>query len=85
MTAVTTFKEFVEEKNLNFSLLEFDSPEYKSLVKAFNRAKLKMEAEEEAREYERERARLMLDTRPATEDLRGRRAQRPRIDARPQP
>ena len=77
MTAVTTFKEFVEEKDLNFSLLDFGSPEYRSLVKAFNKAKLKLEAEEEAREYEKERARLMLNGRFATKDLRSRRARRP--------
>ena len=48
MTADTTFKEFVEEKNLKFSLLDFGSPEYRSLVEAFNKAKLKLEAEEDA-------------------------------------
>ena len=70
MTADTTFKEFVEEKDLNFSLLEFGSPEYTSLVEAFNAAKFQMEAEEEAREHERERTRLMLAEQRATEDLR---------------
>ena len=60
MTADTTFKEFVEEKDLTFSLLDLGSPEYKSLVKTFNEVKLKLEAEEEAREYEKERARLAL-------------------------
>jgi hypothetical protein len=82
MTAITTFKEFVEEKDLNFSLLDFDSREYRNLVKAFNKAKLKLEAEEEAREYEKERARLMLNERSATKDLLSRRAQRPKSDAR---
>jgi hypothetical protein len=60
VTADTTFKEFVEEKDLKFSLLDFGSPEYRSLVAAFNQAKFKLEAEEEAREYEKERARLAL-------------------------
>jgi len=82
MTADTTFKEFVEEKNLKFSLLDFGSPEYKNLVETFNKAKLKLEAEEEAREYEKERARLMLNEQSATKDLRSRRAQRPKSDAR---
>jgi cell fate (sporulation/competence/biofilm development) regulator YlbF (YheA/YmcA/DUF963 family) len=82
MTADTTFKEFVEEKDLKFSLLDFDSPEYRHLVKAFNEIKLKLEAEEEAREYEKERARLMVNRQSATEELRSRRAQRPKSDAR---
>ena len=42
MTADTTFKEFVEEKGINFSRLDFRSPEYRNLVEAFNRAKLKL-------------------------------------------
>jgi hypothetical protein len=63
MTADTTFKEFVEEMNVNFSLIEFRSPEYMNLVEAFNKAKLKVKAEEDAIEYERERARLMLNAR----------------------
>ena len=74
MTADTTFKEFVEEKGLKFALLDFGSPEYRTLVEAFNEVKLKLETEEEAREYEKERARLMLNDRSATGDLRGRRA-----------
>ena len=82
---LTTFKEFVEEKDLTFSLLDFGFPEYRSLVEASNKAKLKLEAEEETREYERERARLMLNERSATKDLRSRRAQRPKSDAGPQP
>ena len=60
MTADTTFKEFVEENHLNFSLLDFDSLEYRDLVKAFNEVKFKLEAEEEAREREEERVRLKL-------------------------
>jgi predicted transposase YdaD len=78
MTADTTFKEFVEENDVKFSLLDFGSPEYRSLVEAFNKAKLKLEAEEDAREHEKERARLMLSEQRATEDLRGRRARRTR-------
>jgi hypothetical protein len=84
VTAVTTFKEFVEEKDLKFSLLDFGSPEYRRLVEAFNKAKLKLEAEEEAREYEKARAGLMLSERSATKDVRSRRAQRPKSDARSQ-
>ena len=82
MTADTTFKEFVEEKNLKFSLLDFGSPEYRKLVEAFNEVKRKLEAEEEAREHERERARLMLDEDPETEDLRSRQLRRPKSGAR---
>ena len=82
MTADTTFKEFVEEMGLKFSLLDFGSREYRNLVEAFNEVKFKLEAEEEAREYEKERARLMLNERSATKDLRSRRAQRPKSDAR---
>ncbi len=81
MTADTTFKEFVEEKDLKFSLLVFGSREYRSLVEAFNEAKLKLEAEEDAREREKERARLMLDEEPATNRPRSRRAQRPKNGA----
>jgi len=51
MTADTTFKEFVEEKNLKFSLLDFGSPEYRDLVEEFNKTKLMLEPEEEVREY----------------------------------
>ena len=46
MNADTTFKEFVEARNLNFSLLEFGSPQYRRLVKVFNSTKLKLEAED---------------------------------------
>jgi hypothetical protein len=61
MTADTTFKEFVEEKDLNFSRLDFGSPEYRTLVEAFNKAKVQLKAEGEAREYKEERARLELN------------------------
>jgi len=69
MNADTTFKEFVEEKKLNFSLIEFGSSQYRRLVKVFNSTKLKLEAEAEAREYEKERDRLMLKGRPPTKDF----------------
>ena len=82
MTADTTFKEFVEEKDLNLSLLDFGSREYRNLVKAFNEAKLKVEAEGEAREYEKERARLKLNKQPATTALSVGRAERPKHGAR---
>jgi hypothetical protein len=82
MTADTTFKEFVEEKGLKFSLLDFGSPEYRNLVEAFNEVKLKLEAEEDAREYEKERARLRLNEQSAAESLLGRRAQRPKSGTR---
>jgi hypothetical protein len=55
------------------------------LVEVFNKAKLKLEAEEEAREYEKARAGLMLSERSATKDVHSRRAQRPKSDARSQP
>jgi hypothetical protein len=58
MTANTTFKEFVEEEGCAFSLLEFDSRDYMKLVERFNRVKLKLRAEEEARL--RGRAALLL-------------------------
>ncbi len=82
MTPDTTFKEFVEERNLKFSLLDFDSPEYMDLVEAFNERKLRLEAEEDARQYAKERARLMLDRQPPAEGLPGRRAQRPKSGVR---
>jgi hypothetical protein len=81
MTADTTFKEFVEEMGLKFSLLDFGSREYRNLVAAFNEVKLKLEAEEDAREYEKERARLMLSKRSGTENLLGH-AQRPKSGTR---
>ncbi len=64
MTADTTFKEFIEENGISFCLLEFGSKEYRSLVRAFNRAKLRLEAQAEATEYAQIRARLMLVPRP---------------------
>jgi hypothetical protein len=75
MTADTTFKQFVEEKGLNLSVLNFGSRRYRNLVKAFNKARLKLEAEEEAREYEKERVRLKLNKQPATIDLSSRHAE----------
>ncbi len=82
MTADTTFKEFVEENDLKFSLLDYGSPEYKRLVEVFNKAKFKLEAEEDAREYAKERARLKLSEQCATEEPRSRRAQRPKSNLR---
>ena len=67
MTVDTTFKEFVEENYLIFSLLVFDSPEYGNLVKEFNAGKLKLEVER-AREYGGW-TRLMPSEQPATEDF----------------
>jgi hypothetical protein len=69
MIADTTFKQFVTEKGFNLSLLKFGSRKYRNLAKAFNEAKLKLEAEEETRECEKERARLKLNNRSATTDL----------------
>ena len=68
MTADTTFKEFVEEKDLTFSLLVFDSPEYRNLVEEFNNIKFTLEAEK-AREYEKHWARLIPNEQPAMEGL----------------
>jgi len=82
MTADTTFKEFVEEKDLNFSSLDFGSPEYRSLVETFNTAKFQLEAEEEGREHEEERRRLMLAEQRAAEDLPRRRTRSARSNAR---
>jgi hypothetical protein len=82
MTADTTFKEFVEEKGLKFSLLDFCSPEYENLVEAFNKVKFRMEAEEDARETERERLRLGLSERPATKKVRNRLPRRLNIGPR---
>jgi hypothetical protein len=78
MTIDTTFKEFVEEKGINFCLLDFGSRKYRKLVGAFNKIKFKLEADEEAREYEKIRARLMLNEQSAIEDLISRRAQGPK-------
>ncbi len=58
MTADMTFKEFVEARNINYCLLKFGSQEYRELVEAFNRAKFKIEADEEATEWANVRARL---------------------------
>ena len=60
MRADMTFKEFVEERHVNFCLLKFGSPEYRDLVEAFNGNKFKLEAEEEAREIAKVRAKLSL-------------------------
>jgi hypothetical protein len=78
MTADTTFKEFVEERGLRFSLLDFGSREYRNLVKVFNEAKLKLEAEEEAPKYEEMRAKWMLNGQSAAKGLSRRHAQRPK-------
>lgn len=68
MTEETTFKEFVEGMGLSFSLLDFDSRRYRSLVEKFNEAKLRIKAKEDALELGMTRARLMLDGRKG--DLR---------------
>lgn len=64
MDGDTTFKEFVEEQQLNFSTLDFGSREYRRLVDAFNAVKRKLHAEEEARDYLQVRATL-LSNRPS--------------------
>jgi hypothetical protein len=66
MTADTTFKEFVEEEGLAFSLLEVD----RNLVERFNEVKVKLRAEEEERLHERARLVLILNGQPVGEDLR---------------
>jgi hypothetical protein len=76
MTADMTFKEFVEEKGINFCLLDFGSRKYRRLVEVFNKVKFKLVGEEQAREYEKIRAWLMLNEQPATDDLHSRRARR---------
>ncbi|MGA2110334.1 MAG: hypothetical protein ABSH25_22125 [Syntrophorhabdales bacterium] len=84
MTVDTTFKEFVEEHGIDFSLLEVGSRRHRNLVEAFNKAKFKLEAEEEAREYEeyeKIRVRLMLKEQPATANARSRCAQPPKSGA----
>jgi len=78
MTSDTTFKEFVSEKGINFCLLGVGSHSYRNLVKAFNRAKSQLRAEEEGREHEQMRAWLAVAERAAIENLRRRRALRPR-------
>jgi len=65
MTADTTFKEFVEEEGLTFSLLEVDSLKYRNLVERFNEVKHKLRALEEGRVYER--ARLVMPSGPSVE------------------
>ncbi len=81
MTEDTTFKEFVEEMGLNFSLLDFDSRRYRSLVEKFNEAKLKIKDKEEALEHGMIRARLMPNGRSPKEHLRGRTQGPPKGDA----
>jgi hypothetical protein len=79
MTQNTTFKEFVEERGLNFSLLGFDSPEHEELAAAFNKAKLALIEGEITREHEEDKARIALEERKqASEELRRRRAKRAR-------
>ena len=70
MTIDTIFKEFVEEKGINFCLLDFGSRKYRKLVEAFNGVKFRLDAEEDAREREKIRARLMLNEQSEMEDLR---------------
>jgi len=72
MTEDTTFKEFVEEMGLNFSLLDFDSRRYRNLVEKFNEVKQKIKEEEEALEHGMTRARLMPAGRSPKGDLRSR-------------
>ena len=69
MTADTTFKEFVEEEGLTFSLLEVDSLKYRNLVERFNEVKHKLRALKEGRVYERARL-VMPSGQPVGEDLR---------------
>lgn len=57
MTANTTFKEFVEERGIRFSMLNTDSQKYTDLIVKFNRAKIKLRIEDEAGEV----ARTMVD------------------------
>ena len=71
MTGETTFKEFVEEMGLNFSLLDFNSRRYRDLVERFNEAKLKIIKREEALEHAMTRARLMPVGRPGEGGLPG--------------
>ncbi len=82
MTIDTIFKEFVEEKGLNLCVLDLGSREYRNLVEAFNKVKFRLEAEEEAREHAKIRARLMLNEHSETEDLRSCRAHRPKSRVR---
>ena len=71
MTADTTFKEFVEEEGLTFSLLEVDSLQYRNLVERFNEVKVKLRAQEEDRLHERAKLVLILNGQSVVEDLRG--------------
>jgi hypothetical protein len=82
MTTDMVFKEFVEEKGINFCLLDFGSRKYRDLVEAFNKIKFTLVAEEEAREYEKARAWLVLNEQHAMEILRSRRARRSKGGAR---
>ena len=81
MTIDTTFKEFVDEKGINFFQLDFGSRKYRNLVEAFNMAKSEIGAEEQAREHEKIRAWLVLSEQSALEELRSRRARRRRRGA----
>ena len=76
------FKEFVEEKGVDFFTLNFGSQKYRILVQAFNEVKFKLGAEEKAREYEKARAWLTLNEQAAMETLRSRRAKRQKSGAR---
>lgn len=78
MTIDTTFKEFVDERGINFFQLDFGSRKYRSLVETFNKAKSELGAEEEAREHEKIRAWLVLNEQFAVEKLRSPRT-RPRV------
>ena len=69
MTADTTFKEFVEEEGLTFSLLEVDSLKYRNLVERFNEVKVKLRAKEEERLHEGARL-VMPSGQSVGEDLR---------------
>ncbi len=83
MTIHTIFKEFVEEKGIDFYLLDSGSRKHRNLVRAFNKVKFKLWAEEEAREHHKIRMWLMLNEQAAPEeDRRGRRARRPGRGAR---
>ena len=76
MNIDTTFKEFVDERGINFLQLDFGSRKYRSLVEAFNNAKSELGAEAEAREHEKIRAWLVLNEQSAMEKLRNLRARR---------
>ena len=78
MTGDTTFKEFVEEKGLNLSLLDLGSRNYKNLIKAFNEEKRQLKAEETARKYEGTWARIELNRQSAAMDAYGRGGGRPK-------